>query len=419
MLKVDGIERVIPASETIRRVAASAEALGLTRVADITGLDRIGIPVFTAVVPCSDDGLSVYNGKGARPIDARVGAIMEAIERQTALRTRLPYIEGSFAELSRKYSVIDPRSINQRLDAAYSETAVYCWVEGLNIVTHEPCWVPAKYAGYFWDDLPERSPFEGVDTNGLASGNCREEAICHALCELAERDSWTFAELLGHQLPRQRRLLVYGREARTGPDDFEACPCLDVGPNALMDKFLKADLHPVVRDITSRLAVPTVFASVADEHISGFPMAHSGSGSHPDVEVALRRALTELAQSRCVDIQGVREDLLPPSDSNERFGLHRRRVSVIDRNSWYLTPSERQRPLTEVRTQANATVDQDLEYLVESFCANGLDQIVVVDFTPEASNYSVVRVIVPGIEFWAADRGRLGPRALAFWKEHA
>ena len=59
------------------------------------------------------------------------------------------------------------------------------------------------------------------------------------------------------------------------------------------------------------LGIPAIFAAAADEHIPGFPMAHSGLGAHPDVEVALRRALTELAQSRCVDIQGVREDLLP------------------------------------------------------------------------------------------------------------
>ncbi len=419
MLKVDGIERVVPASETMARLRATAEALGVTRVADITGLDRVGIPVYTAVVPRSDDALSVYNGKGSRPIDARVGAIMEAIERQTALRVRLPFIQGSFAELSIERNLLNPRRINQRLDIEYSDDAIYCWIEGRDIVTDQPCWVPAKHAGYFWNDLPHESPFEVVDTNGLASGNCRAEAICHALCELAERDAWTMAELVAHQLPRQRRSFVLGPEAKNGTDDLEAFPCLELGSNELLTKFHQADLYPVVRDITSDLGIPTVIASVADQHLSGFPMAHSGSGAHPDVNVALRRALTELAQARCVDIQGVREDLLPPGPPTDNFGLHRRRVSVIHKESWYLTPSSRRRTLSEVRSQANATIEEDMEFVIEQFRANGLNQIVVVDFTPEATDYSVVRVLVPGIEFWAADHGRVGARAVACWKQHA
>ena len=57
-----------------------AESLGVTRLANITGLDRVGIPVYAAVVPKSDGIISVYNGKGRRPIDAKVGALMEAID---------------------------------------------------------------------------------------------------------------------------------------------------------------------------------------------------------------------------------------------------------------------------------------------------------------------------------------------------
>ena len=190
MLKVDGIDRIVPAAETIKRVTESAELLGVTRLADITGLDRVGIPVYSSVVPKSDDVLSVYNGKGTRIIDAQVGALMEAIERQTALKARPPLIEGSFSDLSQKRNVLDPNRVNQKLADDYSEHQIYSWVEGLDIISGEACWVPAKLAGYLWDDLPHPSCFEMNDTNGLASGNCREEAISHALCELAERDAW-------------------------------------------------------------------------------------------------------------------------------------------------------------------------------------------------------------------------------------
>ena len=419
MLKIDGIERTVPAAETIRRVAKTAESLGVTRLADITGLDRIGIPVYSSVVPRSRDSLSVYNGKGARPVDAQAGALMEAIERQTALNVRPPHIEASFSQLSASANALDPKTVNQKLSDDYSDHRTYSWIEGRDFLTGEPWWVPAKLAGYLWHDLPHPSCFEINDTNGLASGNCRQEAICHALCELAERDTWTFTELGAHHLPRQRRSLVYGHRAKDGPDDLEMFPCVDVGANELLDKFHAVDLFPVIRDLTSELQVPAIFASVADEHITNFPMAHSGMGAHPDVNVALRRALSELAQSRCVDIQGVREDILPPNASADCFSLHTRRISAVDRSSWYLGPSQTTRRLKEIASHEFDGIEDDIDFLVQRFQACGLNRMIVVDLTPDETTYSVVRVIVPGIELWATDHGRLGARALAFWKKHA
>ena len=419
MLKVDGIPRCVSAADTVANLRVVAESLGVTRLADITGLDRIGIPVYSSIVPDSRDLLSVYNGKGLRPIDAQAGALMEAIERQTALKVRLPYIEGSFAALRDTVCALDPKSLNQQLAPDYAEDRTYSWTEGRDIVSGQPCYVPSKLAGFMWHDVPHPSPFFLTDTNGLASGNCREEAICHALCELAERDAWTETELAAHHLPRLRRVFALGPEAEDGPDDLEIYPCIEPDSDELFENFHQAGLFPVVRDITSTLGVPTIFASVADENIVGYPMAHSGMGSHPNARVALRRALTELAQSRCVDIQAVREDIAPPDAVVESFSLHMRRISAIHRQSWYLGPSKCRRRFSDVASHAFQHIDEDLAFLVDRFTSSGLAQIIVVDFTPEQSNYSVVRVIVPGIESWALNRGRFGQRAVDFWKQHA
>jgi YcaO-like protein with predicted kinase domain len=419
MRKVDGIPRCVSAEETVVRAGAVAESLGVTRLADITGLDRIGIPVYSAVVPDSNDLLSVYNGKGTRAADAKAGALMEAIERQTALKARLPFVEGTYSELHRSRCVVDPRSLIQELAPDYSEDRVYCWSEGVDIVSGLRCWAPSKLAGFMWHELPHLSPFAWTDTNGLASGNCREEAICHALCELVERDTWTEAELGAHHLPRQRRLFALGPEGQNGPDDLEMYPCVEPDSEEMLERFWQAGLFPVLRDITSSLGVPTFFASVADESIAGYPMAHSGLGTHPNARVALRRALSELAQSRCVDIQAVREDISPPDAVVDSFSLHTRRISAIHRESWYLGRSKRERKLSEVASYEFETIEEDLEFLLERLRSAGLTQVIVMDFTPGCETHSVVRVIVPGMESWALDRGRLGERALRFWKLHA
>jgi YcaO-like protein with predicted kinase domain len=418
MLKVDGIPRCVPAAQTVASVAAIAQSLGVTRLADITGLDRVGIPVYSSVVPDSSDLLSVYNGKGSRPLDAKAGALMEAIERQTSLRARLPFVESSFSDLRQSRRVLDPKSVNQELAPTYCEDRVYSWTEGLDIVSGEPWWVPSKLAGYLWHDVPHAPCFALTDTNGLASGNCRGEAICHALCELAERDAWTEVELRAHHLPRQRRSFALGSKAKDGPDDLEVFPCLDIDSDELLEKFWRADLFPIVRDITSSLGIPSFFASVVDKSIDGFPMAHSGLGTHPNANIAFHRALSELAQSRCVDIQAVREDITTPDAPAHCFDLHTRRISVINRDSWCLGRSRQMRKLSEVPSHNFDTIEEDLEFLLQRYAACGLNKIIVVDFTPHLTTHSVVRVIVPGVELWATDHGRLGRRAVEFWKQH-
>jgi len=59
-----GVHREFTAADTYRRVAPYLRRAGVTRVADITWLDRIGIPVYNAISPRSNDVISVYNGKG-------------------------------------------------------------------------------------------------------------------------------------------------------------------------------------------------------------------------------------------------------------------------------------------------------------------------------------------------------------------
>lgn len=419
MRKVDGIERFVPAAQTLALAAGVAESLGVTRVADITGLDCLGIPVYSAVVPDSADALSVYNGKGLRPVDAKAGALMEAIERQTSLKTRLPLVEASFVQLLETAAVLNPRSMNSQLAAAYSDERTYSWCLGTDIVRGQPCYVPARLAGFIWRDVPHPSCFAKTHTNGLASGNSREEAICHALCELAERDSWSFVELGAHIMPRARRSFALGSDAEDGPDDLELFPCVDLESNELIQKFWSANLYPVVRDITSELGIPAFFASASDESITGYPMAHCGLGAHPNAEVAFRRALLELAQSRCVDIQAVREDITPPGTAQGGFASHTRRIDSINRESWYHGRSQSLRNFRDIPSYTFATIEEDLQFLIERFATCGLNQIIVVDFSPEQTGYSVVRVIVPGIENWAVDRGRFGQRALNFWKQHA
>ena len=72
--------RVMPPAETLERIKSVIPEVGITRVADISGLDRVGLPVFSAIRPSAADGaISVYAGKGITESEARVSVIMEAV----------------------------------------------------------------------------------------------------------------------------------------------------------------------------------------------------------------------------------------------------------------------------------------------------------------------------------------------------
>ena len=73
-------------SQTLRQLECHFDRLGITRVGDITGLDRIGVPVWFCCRPNSR-GLAVSQGKGITSERARLSAIMEALEGAIAEQT--------------------------------------------------------------------------------------------------------------------------------------------------------------------------------------------------------------------------------------------------------------------------------------------------------------------------------------------
>ena len=93
--KTAGLTRTVPPDETVRRHGELGRRLGITRIADVTGLDRIGIPTFSAIVPDSGDYLSVYMGKGSRRADARAG-IQSSSPRRVSLSREIPHYPYSF-----------------------------------------------------------------------------------------------------------------------------------------------------------------------------------------------------------------------------------------------------------------------------------------------------------------------------------
>ena len=183
--------RAVSPEETLSRIESKMRVAGITRVADITNLDRIGIPVFSSIRPTAEGGaISVYNGKGATPVEAKVSAMMEGIERYSAEVHDRELVTGKFSELSRSENALDPDELILPEQSDHDQSIP--WVTGYDLVNDEDIFVPASAV---FHPLSDRyTQILRTNTNGLASGNEIEEAIFHGLSEVIERDAWSLVE---------------------------------------------------------------------------------------------------------------------------------------------------------------------------------------------------------------------------------
>ena len=376
----DDTHRAVSPEETLRAAEAKLPAAGITRVADITDLDRIGIPVFSSIRPMADRGaISVYNGKGATPTEARVSAMMEGLERYSAeVRDR----QLDIASFSLLDGALDPRDLILPVDA--DPDALIPWISGWDMMNQEEILVPANAV---FHPLPsEYRRLFRTNTTGLASGNVIEEAIFHGLAEIIERDAWALVEAARHAGPLIQDV----------KDDLA---------RGLMDKFAAAGVDVYLRDITSDIGVATCAAAADDLLLRDPTLLTTGMGTHTSAKVAVLRALTEVAQSRLTQIHGAREDTTL-ADFRKRIGYERTKKL----NSHWFGGSEK-RSFADVPSFESDDFLLDIRHMLAKLQEAGLDRAVVVNLTRPEIGIPVVRVIVPGLEMSAVDPERVGKRS--------
>jgi ribosomal protein S12 methylthiotransferase accessory factor len=386
-----GTHRVALPADTVRRVGGLLAPMGITRLANVTGLDVIGVPVAQAIRPNSRS-ISVSQGKGVDLDAAMASAVMEAIEGYHAERVALPLLIGSWAELRFRHRIADVDGIPRAPPSSFHAHASILWVEGINLQDGEPMLVP--YETVHTDFTVADSPGGGcfaMTSNGLASGNHVLEATSHAICEVIERDAHTLW-FLADAAPSTR---------------IESTSIDDPTCRELMDRYDAAGIDVCVWDATSDIGIATFVVAISDRHDSelrpSYP-AH-GVGCHPSRGIALARALTEAAQSRLTLIAGSRDDRTPIEYAYALSTPVRRAVvrSLTEPASKHFA---------EVPTYDHPTLDLDVALELDLLRRAGLDEVVAVDLSRPEFGIPVVRVVIPHMEVAAIVPGaQYGRRA--------
>ena len=80
--------------------------------------------------------------------------------------------------------------------------------------------------------------------------------------------------------------------------------------NGLVKRFIHAGISLLIKDITQKdIGIPSFSASSIEWVTQDYGFFAKGFGTHPDARIALTRAITEVSQTRAVNIHGARDDL--------------------------------------------------------------------------------------------------------------
>ncbi|MGW5048414.1 YcaO-like family protein [Streptomyces griseoluteus] len=370
----DGTHRTRHPDETWEAIRPLLLAYGITRVADVTGLDDLGIPVTMAVRPLART-LSVAQGKGATLAAARVSGAMEAIEvwhGERAVPTAEVRAPADGLGLDLPYPVT---ALESHPGSLVTGRTVLDWITARSALPDgEPTLVPAacvqlgREAHGRW-----RLHLPSASTNGLASGNTRAEAVVHALAELVERDTISaLADGSGH-----------GRLIDPGTVEDEHCA-------ALIDRVRAAGAWLELWHLPNRFEVPVISCYLWREDQPALLV--SGSGAHLDPQVALSRAITEAAQSRLTQITGSREDIHPAA---YRPAVHHGPKAAA-------SPGAPWAEATGQHTIGFATDEGEAEHLAARISAVTGHCPLVVDLTQgphRRDEFAVVKVLAPALRY--------------------
>ena len=377
---LEATHRLVPPETTLRRVQPFASVMGITRIANVTGLDNIGIPVVMVCRPNSRS-ISVSQGKGYDLVSAKVSGLMESVESFHAERVSHALKLCSLEDLRYTEAVVDVDRLPRLSDSRFTPFERILWVEGEDLLNGGRRWVPYEMVHLDYTlPLPSGHGCFQASSNGLASGNHVLEATIHAICELIERDAVT----LWHQTDAGER--------ETTRVDLNTVT--DLRCRKLLDQFAQAGVMVAVWEVTSDIGLPVFLSRIlqSDSGLSNTIRPAAGMGCHLVREVALLRALTEAAQSRLTFIAGARDDM--PRQGYEQF-LDPKTYEIW-RNA--MAPTASGRNFLDAPSYHGRSFDEDLRLQLDRLKSVGIDEVVTVDLTKPEFRIPVVRVIIPGLE---------------------
>ncbi len=341
---------------------------------------------------------SANGGKGKTEIQAKTGALCEAIERYSLMYQGETFtIKSSYKNLEKAIHPNDcmlysneqyqnRERINDKSTKFYSLIPIpfdvdkmMDWTPVYSLTENEFKYLPSCYCYAQYPAEDEKKLYAYPDSNGCAAGNTLEEAILQGFLELVERDAaaiWWYNRI---QYP-----------------EIDLDTANNTYVNQMSEYYKTIDRSLCVLDITTELSIP-VFVAVShntkedenDQILYAF-------GAHIDANIALERAVIELNQ------------LLPVVMNDDKGYLTSDKVFVDWLEKGKLKDNAYLEPLGAIKKDLKVDYPElckpnlydSLQFCIKTLKKQGLETLVV-DLTQPDVGLPVAKVIVPGLRhFW-------------------
>lgn len=385
----------LPEDEAWTLAWEESRKIGVTRIADITGYDRVGIPVYNSIKPTTS-GSSVQHGKGLTRMASKISALMESLERFNSVNPDIKAFEATYDEVARDMAVIPFERLLHIKGALLRKDMPILWTVGWDLANQVETAAPlamVELAGKRSQNRTFRTGHMQASSNGLAAGFHLLEAISQALLEIIERDGITCHTFKSGSLnlPVPEKWI-----------DHESIPYPEVGE--LVETFINAGITPHLYDCTTDIGIPVYNCFLFDNREPEYMCVH-GMGAGLRSRDAMVRALTESAQSRAVFNAGCRDLLF-----REEFEI----TSCSSSQSVFRVARKQKKYTFDPENEIEETNDysQQIRYYIDRLKSVGLGQVLAFPLVPETETIQVVRVIVPGAEGYTVSSYH--PRARAY-----
>lgn len=390
-----GTHRARSPDETFAAIRPYLARAGVTRIADVTGLDHIGVPTTLAIRPNALT-MACSSGKGVTLDQAYVSGAMEAFELHAAETTELSSFRATYKELAAAHPAPVIANLPLSRESLFTPDWPFNWCLGWDLLSQREVAVPYATVGMSRSQasVVNLGAFQ-VSSNGLGAGNSFLEALAAGLYEVIERDAIACQQ---HATLHNGHIFPLFSEA-----ELKSRPLVA----HVLDLCDRADVRVVAYDSTADTNVPTYVAIAYDRTDHGVGLM-KGSGAHLDPEIAALRAITEALQARLNFIAGSRDDIFRSAFSRARANwrpMREKLESAFDVDSPQARFGE---------SGAAVTFEEDVHCLLANIRNAGLEHVVVFDLTPDGFPVHVIRVVVPGMEGYMHHGYRPGPRASAF-----
>jgi ribosomal protein S12 methylthiotransferase accessory factor len=353
-------------ADFLARLIALAPACGITRLADITRLDTIGLPVWQAIRPAGR-ALSVHQGKGATDEAAKIGALCEALESHCAENVATDGPRARFDDLPAGRRPPFLSDFARARDAPAPQGEVD-WCVAEDLVSGAPFYLPHDLVSL--DFTRRREPWFERSSTGLGAGPDIARSRRTALCELVERDAVGLWERSG-MIARLSRAVD---AAAVGLGWFRHW----------RERLRACGLSLRLFAPEAAIGLPIFLCWIeGEERFGARYRRYLGSGADADPEAALFKAVAEAIQSRLTFVAAVRDDMLP--------SLYRRPSPRLAE----LPPAPPGFPLRD--WQEAEPHEDGWKAIAGSLCAVGFRQVAMKEIHGGLPGVAVSKAFVPGL----------------------